>query len=100
MRSAQVIVTVKQLEPSLREQGIGAIYLFGSVARETQTESSDIDLAFDLAPGAPERFSLIDQSRIQRQLAAALGTNVDLIERDYLRPRVSDRAERDMIQIF
>lgn len=100
MRSTEVIVTVRLLEPSLREQGIGAIYLFGSVARETQTDSSDIDLAFDLAPGAIERFSLIDQSRIQRQLAAALGTKVDFIERDYLRPRVSDRAERDMIQIF
>jgi predicted nucleotidyltransferase len=100
MRRTQVIVTVKQLEPSLREQGIGAVYLFGSVARETQTDSSDIDLAFDLALGATERFSLIDQSRIQRQLAAALGTNVDLIERDYIRSRVSDHAERDMIQIF
>jgi predicted nucleotidyltransferase len=100
MRRAQVIVTVKQLEPSLREQGIGAIYLFGSVARETQADSSDINLAFNLTSSATERFSLIDQSRIQGQLAAVLGTNVDLIERDYLRPRVSDRAERDIIQIF
>ena len=62
-------------------------------ARETQTVSSDIDLAFDLAPGASKRFSFIDQSRIQRQLAAALGIHVDLIERDYLRRRVSARAE-------
>ena len=100
MRSTQVIVTVKQLEPSLREQGIGAIYLFGSVARETQANYSDIDLAFDLAPGATESFSLIDQSRIQRQLAAALGTKVDFTERYYMKPRISDRAERDMIQIF
>jgi predicted nucleotidyltransferase len=100
MRRAQVIAIVKQLEPSLREQGIEAIYLFGSVARETQTNSSDIDLAFDVAPGENERFSLIDQSRIQRQLAVALGTKVDLVERDWLRPGVSDRAKRDMIQIF
>jgi len=85
MRSTQVIVTVKQLEPLLREQGIGAIYLFGSVAREMQTDSSDIDLAFDLAPGATERFSLIDQSRIQRQLAEALGTKV--VRRPPLVPR-------------
>ena len=100
MRRTQVILTVKLLEPSLREQGIEAIYLFGSVARETQTDSSDIDLAFDVAPGENERFSLIDQSRIQRQLAAALGTEVDFVERDWLRPGVSDRAERDKIQIF
>ncbi|MEN5051479.1 nucleotidyltransferase family protein [Brevundimonas naejangsanensis] len=74
--------------------------MFGSVAGETQTDFSDIDLAFDLAPGATERFSLIDQSRIQRQLAAVLGTKVDLIERGYLRLRVPDRPERDMIQTF
>ncbi|WP_312688805.1 nucleotidyltransferase family protein [Brevundimonas nasdae] len=83
---------MKQLEPSLREQGIGAIYLYGSVARETQTDSSDVDLAFDIAPSATERFSLIDQARIQRQLAAALGTKVDLVERDYLRPRFAVSA--------
>ena len=65
MHSTQVIVTVKQLELSLREQGIGAIYLFGPVARETQADTSDINLAFDLAPGATESFSLIDQSRCE-----------------------------------
>jgi len=99
MRTAEAVVIVKQLEPSLREQGVSAIYLFGSVARQTQTDSSDIDLAFDLAEGATS-FSLIDQSRIQRQLTAALGCEVDLIERAYLRPRISNHAERDMIQIF
>jgi predicted nucleotidyltransferase len=100
MRKAFVVATLKQRELSLREQGVAAIYLFGSVARDTQTASSDVDLAFDLAPAAIERFSLIDQSRIQRELAGALGIKVDLIERAQLRPRVSDHAERDMIQIF
>jgi predicted nucleotidyltransferase len=83
----------------LREQGVSAIYLSGSVARETQSGSSDVDLVFDLSADATS-FSLIDQSRIQRQLAAALGVKVDLIERTYLRPRVSHRAEQDMIQIY
>lgn len=100
MRRADVIVIVKQLELPLREQGVSAIYLVGSVARETQDDFSDVDLAFDLAPSAIEHFSLIDQSRIQRQLVEALGTKVDLIERAYIRPLVSHRAERDMILIF
>lgn len=100
MRRADVVATLKQLELSLREQGIAAIYLFGSVARDTQTASSDVDLAFDLTPSVIERFSLIDQSRIQRELASALGTKVDLIERAYLRPGVFDHAERDLFQIF
>lgn len=99
MRRAQVIAIVKQLELSLREQGVSAIYLFGSVARQTQVDSSDIDLAFDLSDAATS-FSLIDQSRIQRQLAAALGAKVDLIEKTYLRQRVSHHAEQDMIRIF
>ena len=100
MRRADVIVIVEQLELSLREQGVSAIYLFGSVARETQDDFSDVDLAFDLAPSAIEHFSLIDQSRIQRQLVEALGTKVDLIERAYIRPQVSHHAERDMTLIF
>ncbi len=98
MRKADVVATLKQLELSLREQGIAANYLFGSVARDTQAALSDVDLVFDLAPGAIKRFSLIDQSRTQRELAGALGIKVDLIERSQFRLRVSDRAEGDMIQ--
>lgn len=55
---------------------------------------------FDHGSGPIERLSLIDQSRIQRQLAATLGVkvDVDLVERSHLRAWVFDRAERDMIQ--
>lgn len=56
--------------------------------RQTQIDSSDIDLAVELSDAATS-FSLIDPSRIQRKLAAALGAKVYLIEKAYLRQRVS-----------
>lgn len=43
---------LRDLEQSLRAQGLAQIYLFGSVARETQTDLSEIDLAFDVDPSA------------------------------------------------
>jgi predicted nucleotidyltransferase len=89
MRSTEVIVTVRQLELSLREQGITAIYLFGSGARETQT-CARRDRA--LLPDRSIAHPMAIGGSAQRQ--------VDLIERDYLRPRISERAERDMIRIF
>lgn len=100
LRRDEVLAILRDLEQSLRAQGLAHIYLFGSIAPDTQTEFSDIDLAFDVAPSANERFSLIDQSRIQRQLSAALGTQVDFVERDYLRPRIAGSAKRDLIQVF
>lgn len=60
------------------------------------SNASDVDVAFDIAPSAIGRFSLVDQSRIRRQLAAALNAPVDFIERAYLRPRIADRAAADM----
>lgn len=96
----QVIATVKTLASDLMQQGINHVYLFGSVARGSALPESDVDLAFDLMPSAIEQFSLIDQSRIQRQLAAALGVRVDLVERGCLRTRIRDHAAIDMVLIF
>ncbi len=100
MERDQAIATLRQLAPTLRDQGVEHVYIFGSVARGVAKPASDVDVAFDLAPGADERFSLIDQSRIQRQLAEALSAPVDFIERAYLRPRIASRAAADMVQVF
>lgn len=64
------------------------------------SNASDVDVAFDIAPSAIGRFSLVDQSRIRRQLAAALNAPVDFVERPYLRPRIADRAAADMLPVF
>jgi predicted nucleotidyltransferase len=93
-----VISILLSLQEDLRNQGITGLYLFGSVARGEAIKGSDVDLAFDATPDPS--FSLIDQSRIARQISAVLSCKVDFVERDWLRPRIAEHAHRDMIQIF
>ncbi len=76
------------------------MYLFGSVARDEARQDSDVDVAFDVEPALELKFSLIDQSRIKRQISEALQVPVDFVERSYLRPGVAVTAAADMIQVF
>lgn len=100
MNREDALVALRRLEPYLRSQGIAHLYLFGSVARNEATPASDVDVAFDIEPAFELAFSLIDQSRIMRQISEALHAPVDLVERAYLRPRVGERAAAEMIQVF
>ncbi len=88
------------LEPSLRSQGIDHLYLFGSVARGDATLNLDVDVAFDVQSEVELNFSLIDQSRIHRQITAALNTRVDFVERGQLHDTIAESAAEDMIKIF
>lgn len=89
---------LKELEPELRAQGIGALYLFGSCARGEATEDSDIDLAFDVLPG--RRFSLFDQARVARELSEALRSKVDFVPRNELHPYIRASVEAEQVKVF
>lgn len=100
MKREDAIVALRSLELSLRSQGIAHLYLFGSVARNEASSESDVDVAFDVEPALELKFSLIDQSRIMRQISEFLRARVDLVERAYLRPRIAESAATEMIQVF
>lgn len=100
MNREDLIEALRSFEQKLVSQGVEHLYLFGSFARDQATAHSDIDLAFDVQSECELKFSLIDQSRIQRELAAALNRKVDFVERAYLRPRIGASASRDMVRIF
>ena len=100
MKREQAIAALRSLEPSLRAQGLAHVYLFGSVARDDAGPDSDVDVAFDVEPVLELKFSLIDQSRIMRQISEALQVPVDFVERAYLHPAVAVSTAADMIQVF
>lgn len=60
-----------------RFYGIRRMALFGSVAREEQTNGSDVDVAYE---GAPD---LLLRCRIKRELESLFKCNVDIVR---LRP--------------
>lgn len=94
MTRKEAIRRLKAYEGPLRLEGIRALYLFGSTARDEARLNSDLDLLFEL--GDAPHFSLLDQADIQVRLSEALGLNVDLVPRSALRARV----EPEMVQVF
>jgi uncharacterized protein len=50
MRRDDVIFRLRQTEPALRALGVGALYLFGSYARDQGEVGSDVDVFVDPAP--------------------------------------------------
>ena len=63
--------------PIARQYGVAAMYLFGSYARGTATESSDIDLLIDTS--GTNIKSLLSLSAVYCDLEDALQKSIDLI---------------------
>ncbi len=68
----QAIVT-----PIAQKHRLRAVYLFGSYARGTATESSDVDLLIDTEGTSIK--SLLDLAAVYCELEEALGKPVDLL---------------------
>lgn len=76
------------------EPSVYAAYLFGSVARGTDTTNSDVDVAVLLDVGAPRTLAEVP-TRLAEDLGALLGRRVDLITLDSAPPDLIHRVLRD-----
>jgi uncharacterized protein len=96
-------VSLEELRQTRREQilGIAATFgarnvrVFGSVARGSDSGTSDIDLLVDLDPDR----TLMDLGGLLMELQALLGRPVDLATEAMLRPHVRERALRDAVPL-
>jgi predicted nucleotidyltransferase len=62
--------------------------LFGSMLRQDHRPDSDVDLLVSFQPAA--RVTFLTLARMQRELEALLGRNVDLVPKDGLKPLIRD----------
>lgn len=84
-RKEQILTLLKQQLPYLRSNfKVKSIGIFGSYAREEQTEKSDIDILveFDAPVGF---FKFIE---LEDYLSEKLGAKVDLVTPDALKPLI------------
>jgi predicted nucleotidyltransferase len=75
--------------------GVQNLRVFGSVARGEDRPDSDVDLLADLPPG----LSLFGLGRAEADLEAIIGTRVELIPAQDLKPTVRARVERDLVAL-
>ncbi len=97
MTTAETMQRLRAEAGTLHEAGIVGLYLFGSVARGTAGETSDVDLFVD--PDY-DRFDFAALLHAQGRLQAALGCRVDLMTRASLHPMLRADIERDAIRVL
>jgi predicted nucleotidyltransferase len=77
------------------EYGIERMGIFGSVARNAQTDASDVDIYYE-GPA----MGLSDNVRLLEDLEKLFGTHVDIIRKHkYLRPESVNRLAKDLIYV-
>ena len=100
MRRDEIIAKLKQTEPTLKQFGVAALYLFGSHARDEARPDSDVDVFIDIEPGA--RFGLRAYVGAFRVLEDAFEHEAEIgySTRDALSPYIRADVERDALRIF
>jgi len=86
----------KQIKPVLQKYGVTEASIVGSVARNEEIETSDIDIIIE----ATKDMSLLTFSRLKLELENVLKKKVDLIERSAVKPRLKNYLLKDEVKVF
>jgi uncharacterized protein len=97
MNRETAVTRLRRHARELRADGVAALYLFGSTARDEAREASDVDLFFDYDD---PKFSLIELVRIKDRVSAILGVKADIMTRDSLHPMLKERIEASAVRVF
>ena len=90
-------VDMDRLQGICRRYGIARLDIFGSVARGEATPDSDLDVLYELAPGATLGWEIED---LNDELDALFGRHVDLVSRRALHPRLRDGVLADARPLY
>lgn len=83
--------TIQQMREILLRYGVTRAGIFGSFARGEADETSDVDLLVEVPRGT----TLFGLARLERELAAAVGRQVDLVPYESLHPGFRDDVLRE-----
>ena len=89
MNKEQVITILSKNRDALRGFHVKALYLFGSVVRGDEKQTSDVDLLVEFEPDA--HIGLFEFSRLQRMLSKMLECEVDLATPESLHKSMKGR---------
>ncbi len=84
-----------QIDEIARRRGAKRLRVFGSVARGTADEKSDVDFLVDLEEGR----GLLDLGGLLMDLQALLGIKVDVATPNGLKQRIRDRVLSEAVPL-
>jgi len=95
MNKEQVTTILEKNRKEIHAFHVQALYLFGSVVRDEEKETSDVDLLVEFEPDA--HIGLFEFARLQRMLSNMLGCEVDLATPDSLHRSLKRRILEEAI---
>ncbi len=98
MDKVRVLEILRGQADKLRAAGVSHMRIFGSVARDEATASSDVDLLADFDPDA--HLSLISIGALQVDLSELLGTEVDISSAERMREPMRSRVLAEAVLVF
>ena len=91
-----VLASLKKLKGEVsREYSVKTIGVFGSVARDEQTGTSDIDLLVEFS----KPVGFVTFMRLENFLSERLGNQVDLVTSDSLKPVIRQDVLAEVIYV-
>ncbi len=96
MAAAALDVDIERVATICRRYGVTQLALFGSFSRGEVTAESDVDLLYDLDPGARLGWEI---EALAEELAAEFGRPVDLVARRALHGRLRDRVLAEAVSL-
>jgi len=96
MNKEQIILKLSANRQSLSKFHVKALYLFGSVARGDEGQTSDVDMLVEFEDDAS--IGLFKFARLQKMLSALLDCKVDLSTPDALHKALKGRILEEAIR--
>jgi len=91
-----ILASLKNLKKEVaKEYSVKTIGVFGSVARDEQTGQSDIDLLVEFS----KPVGFVTFMRLENFLSEQLGTKVDLVTSDSLKPVIRQDVLSEVIYV-
>ena len=99
MNRAEIIARLRRAEPALRAHGVGALFLFGSYARDEARADSDVDVFVDA--DADSFYSLHHYLGAYESLQEVLpGIEIGFSSRDGIIEFYRREIENEAIRVF
>lgn len=95
MKKTELLILLKKYRQELLQYGVKSLAVFGSVARDEATPTSDIDLLVEF-----EGIATFDRYMdLKFYLEDNLGCKVDLVTKKMLKPKIQETVLQEAIDV-